>query len=64
MVASWNPMFTVVIHDLRLSDFTSCALEPEFVLHIGKDILDFQSDDESLLKSIDFVSPGLRGSQL
>jgi 2-keto-4-pentenoate hydratase len=45
--------------ELRLSEFTSCALEPEFVLHIGKDISDSQTDDESLLKAIDFVSPGM-----
>ena len=45
--------------DLHLSDFTSCALEPEFVLHIGRDIRDDLIDDESLLKAIDSVSSGL-----
>jgi len=45
--------------DLDLSDYVSCALEPEFVLHIGSDIADPELDDESLLKAVDFVSPGL-----
>lgn len=45
--------------DLPWSDFTCCAVEPEFVLGIGSDIRDHELDDESLLKAIDFVSPGL-----
>jgi len=44
---------------LQLSNFTSCALEPEFVFHIGRDIRVHDIDDDALLKSIEFISPGL-----
>jgi 2-keto-4-pentenoate hydratase len=43
---------------LRCADFTNCALEPEFVFHIGKDLRDDQLDDQSLLQAIDYVSAG------
>jgi 2-keto-4-pentenoate hydratase len=44
---------------LQCADFSNCALEPEFVFCIGKEIRDDQLDDASLLQAIDHVSPGL-----
>jgi 2-keto-4-pentenoate hydratase len=45
--------------NLKWSDFTQCAVEPEFVLHIGKDVKDHRIDDKQLLDAIDYVSPGI-----
>jgi 2-keto-4-pentenoate hydratase len=44
---------------LDLGRFTSCALEPEFVLTIGRDIMDEESDDFALINAIEHISPGL-----
>ena len=45
--------------ELKLSDFTCCALEPEFVFHIDQDLRNPSISDDELLAAIDYVSAGL-----
>ena len=45
--------------ELKLSEFTCCALEPEFVFQIGHDLRDPLIGDDELLAAIDYVSAGL-----
>ena len=44
---------------LDSGDFVSCAIEPEFVFRIGRDLTGERLDDEFLQASIDYVSPGI-----
>lgn len=44
---------------LRWSDYQLPAVEPEFVLRIGKDLVDEIGQSESLDQVIDYVSPGI-----
>ncbi len=44
---------------LDWAGFTNCAVEPEFVLMIGKDLKDEVSPDATLEDAIDYVSPGI-----
>jgi 2-keto-4-pentenoate hydratase len=45
--------------ELAWSEFCQPAVEPEFVLRIGKDIVDEIADAEELEQSVDYVSPGI-----
>ena len=44
---------------LNWDDYICCAVEPEFVLHIGKDLCNKVEDDQQLVEAIEFVSPGI-----
>ena len=44
---------------LTHSEFYNCAVEPEFVLGIGRDLTDEVGESDSLIDAIDFVSPGI-----
>ena len=44
---------------LYWNDYTNCAIEPEMVLKIGKDLKGHNLPDEILMDAIDFVSPGI-----
>ena len=41
------------------SEYINCAIEPEMVLKIGKDLTGTNLPDEELINSIDYVSPGI-----
>ena len=41
------------------SDFFDCAVEPEFVLMIARDLVDEVDDEDDLTAAIDVVSPGI-----
>ena len=45
--------------ELFWNDFINCAIEPEMVLRIGRDLKDENLPDETLIKSIEYVSPGI-----
>ena len=45
--------------ELHWSDFVNCAIEPEFVFCIGKDLGDGRATDEQLLSAIEWVAPGV-----
>ena len=40
-------------------DYLNCAIEPEMVLKIGKDLKGKNPSDDKLIDSIDYVSPGI-----
>ena len=40
-------------------NYMDCAIEPEMVLKIGKDLKGMNLSDEELINSIDYVSPGI-----
>ncbi|SVD57858.1 uncharacterized protein METZ01_LOCUS410712, partial [marine metagenome] len=40
-------------------DYINCAIEPEMVLKIGKDLKGDNLSDEELIDGIDYVSPGI-----
>ncbi len=44
---------------LNWHDYVSCAVEPEFVLRIGKDVVDEVVDVRKLVEAIEYVSPGI-----
>jgi len=44
---------------LNHRDYFDCAVEPEFVLVIGSDLVDEVGDEDDLTAAIDFVSPGI-----
>ncbi|MDP7206730.1 MAG: hypothetical protein QGH11_14240, partial [Pirellulaceae bacterium] len=44
---------------LNHSDYFDCAVEPEFVVMIGSDLVDEVGDEDDLTAAIDFVSPGI-----
>jgi 2-keto-4-pentenoate hydratase len=44
---------------LDIGNYTDCALEPEFVLHVGADLPGDDLDDDTLRMAISGVSPGL-----
>ncbi len=44
---------------LNWHDYVCCAVEPEFVLHIGKDLFNEVEDDQQLVEAIEFISPGI-----
>lgn len=44
---------------LRWHDYVSCAVEPEFVLRIGKDLADEVDDERELVEAIEYISPGI-----
>lgn len=44
---------------LNWHDYVSCAVEPEFVLRIGKDLADEVDDERKLVEAIEYVSPGI-----
>jgi 2-keto-4-pentenoate hydratase len=51
-----------VHHDdtvLHWNDFVQCAVEPEFVLGIGKDVVAEVEDETELLDTIEWVAPGI-----
>ena len=41
------------------NDYVNCAIEPEMVLKIGKDIEGENLSNESLIEAIEYVSPGI-----
>jgi 2-keto-4-pentenoate hydratase len=45
--------------DVDWTDFVNCAIEPEMVLRIGRDLCGNQLSDEKLIDSIEYVSPGI-----
>ena len=45
--------------DLYWNEYTNCAIEPEMVLKIGKDLKGYNLPDEVLIDAITYVSPGL-----
>lgn len=44
---------------LNWHDYVQCAVEPEFVLGIGKDVASEVEDETELLDAIDWVAPGI-----
>ena len=44
---------------LNCNDFNNCAVEPEFVFMIGKDLSGEDYDNEFLKDAIEYVSPGI-----
>ena len=44
---------------IQASDYYSLAIEPEFVISIGRDLSDKEASDEKLLESIECVRPGI-----
>ncbi len=44
---------------LNWHDYVQCAVEPEFVLGIGKDVAAEVEDETELLDAIDWVAPGI-----
>jgi 2-keto-4-pentenoate hydratase len=44
---------------LNWNDYVCCAVEPEFVFMIGKDLPDEVEDDQQLVDAIESVSPGI-----
>jgi len=45
--------------ELTWSDYVQCAVEPEFVLSIGKDVDDSVADERELIDAIEWVAPGI-----
>lgn len=45
--------------DIDWTDFAHCAIEPEMVLRIGKDLSGEDLSDDQLVDGIEFVSPGI-----
>jgi len=45
--------------ELFWNDFMNCSIEPEMVLRIGKDLEGENLSDETLIGSIEYVSPGI-----
>ncbi len=45
--------------DLYWNEYVNCAIEPEMVLKIGKDLKGYNLPDEILIDAIKYVSPGL-----
>ena len=45
--------------DLNWHDYVQCAVEPEFVLGIGKDVAAEVEDETELLGAVDWVAPGI-----
>jgi 2-keto-4-pentenoate hydratase len=44
---------------LKPSDYLNCAIEPEMVLRIGRDLYEEGLTDQQLIKAIDYVSAGI-----
>ena len=44
---------------LNWHDYVCCAVEPEFVFVIGKDLPDEVENDQQLVEAIEYVSPGI-----
>lgn len=44
---------------LLLNDYVNCAIEPELVIGIGRDLTGACLDDEFLIGSIEYLSPGI-----
>lgn len=44
---------------LRSEDYANCAVEPEFVLKLSRDITAEEVDSEALADAIEFVAPGI-----
>jgi len=44
---------------LQWHDYVSCAVEPEFVLKIGKDLPHAVTDERQLVDAIEYASPGI-----
>jgi 2-keto-4-pentenoate hydratase len=45
--------------DLYWNEYVNCAIEPEMVLKIGKDLKGYNLSDQILIDAIEYVSPGL-----
>jgi 2-keto-4-pentenoate hydratase len=45
--------------DLDWNEYVNCAIEPEMVLKIGKDLKGYNLPDEILIDAIEYISPGL-----
>jgi 2-keto-4-pentenoate hydratase len=45
--------------ELNWHDYVQCAVEPEFVLGIGKDVVDEVADEKELRDAIEWVAPGI-----
>jgi 2-keto-4-pentenoate hydratase len=45
--------------ELNWKRFTNCAIEPEMVLKIGKDLKGENLSDEVLINAIEYISPGI-----
>jgi 2-keto-4-pentenoate hydratase len=56
-------MFASCLYDekanLYWNDYQNCAIEPEMVLKIGKDLNGYNLADEILIDAIEYVSPGI-----
>lgn len=55
----FKPHFYMDGAELFWNDFINCSIEPEMVLRIGKDLEGENLSDETLIKSIEYVSPGI-----
>jgi 2-keto-4-pentenoate hydratase len=55
----FKPHFYMDGAELFWNDFINCSIEPEMVLRIGKDLKGENLPDETLIKSIEYVSPGI-----
>ena len=44
---------------LYWNDYANCAIEPEMVIKIGKNLRGYDLPDELLIEAIDYVSPGI-----
>ena len=45
--------------ELNWKDYVNCAVEPEMVIRISKDVSGIDLSDNELIHSIDYVSPGI-----
>jgi len=54
----WPHIFNEEI-ELNWKRYTNCAIEPEMVLKIGKDLKGENLPDEVLINAIEYVSPGI-----
>ena len=55
----FKPHFYMDGAELFWNDFMNCSIEPEMVLRIGRDLKGENLSDETLIKSIKYVSPGI-----
>ncbi|MFY0650870.1 MAG: hypothetical protein JXQ96_02495 [Cyclobacteriaceae bacterium] len=53
------PHTTESLRSINCSDFINCAIEPEMVLKMGKNLEDKNPSDKELIDAIEYVSPGI-----
>jgi len=52
-------VYTGTKRNLLWKDYVNCAIEPELVICIGRDLTEARLDDEFLIDSIEYLSPGI-----